>query len=146
MMSRVAAIVAALILIGVALFQVALVLGAPWGEFTQGGANTGSLPSGPRVVAGFSAVLLGVMAGSLLARVGIGPMVGLPRRITTVLAWFTVVYSGLGVVLNLATPSEKERLVWAPVTAVVAVLALIAVIGSRGTRTLEAASRSGDRG
>ena len=137
---------AAALLAGVALFQVALVLGAPWGEYTQGGSTAGSLPAGQRAVAAVSAVLLVVMAGALLARVGVGPMSALPRGVIAVLAWFTVVYSVAGVVLNLATPSAKERMLWAPATALIAVLALVAVIGTRGTRTLAEASRSGDRG
>ena len=65
MARRVAAILAAAILAGVALFQVALVLGAPWGEYTQGGSTAGSLPAGQRAVAAVSAVLLLVMAGAL---------------------------------------------------------------------------------
>ncbi len=146
MARRVAAILAAAILAGVALFQVALVLGAPWGEYTQGGSTAGSLPAGQRAVAAVSAVLLLVMAGALLARIGVGPMAALPRRVIAVLAWFTVVYSVVGVVLNLATPSAKERMVWAPTTALIAVLTLVAVIGTRGTRTLAEASRSDDRG
>ncbi len=137
---------AAAILAGVALFQVALVLGAPWGEYTQGGSTAGSLPAGQRAVAAVSAVLLFVMAGALLARIEVGPMAALPRRVIAGLAWFTVVYSVVGVVLNLATPSAKERMVWAPTTALIAVLTLVAVIGTRGTRTLAEASRSDDRG
>ncbi len=146
MISRVAAVGAAILLVCVAGFQIALVLGAPWGDYTQGGANPGVLPGTARAVAAVSALLLLVMAGAVLARVGIGPMARLPSGLITVLVWFTAVYSVVGVLLNTITPSEKERLVWAPVTALIAVLVLVAVIGSRRGRTLEEASRSGDRG
>lgn len=146
MIVRRCAMAAACLLGLVAVFQVALVLGAPWGEYTQGGVNPGSLPTGGRVLAAASAVLLLVMAAAVLARVRIGPLRSAPRRLVAVLAWFTAVYGVLGVLLNLATPSARERLVWAPVTAVIAVLVLVAVIGSRPGRTLEEASRSDGRG
>jgi len=146
MIVRVAAIAAAVLLGLVAVFQVALVLGVPWGEYTQGGANVGVLPAAARAVAAFSAVLLVLMACAVLGRVGLGPLRTAPRRLVTVLAWFTAGYSVLGLLANLATQSDRERMVWAPVTAVLAVLVLVAVIGSRPGRTLEEASRSGGRG
>ncbi len=143
---RVAAVAAACLLGVVVLFQVALVFGAPWGAYTQGGSVHGPLPASGRAVAALSAGLLMLMAGAVLARVGLGPMRSAPRRLVTVLAWFTAAYSVVGVLLNLATPSAKERLLWAPVTGLLAVLVLVAVIGTRGPRTLEEASRSGGRG
>lgn len=42
----------------VAIFQLALVLGAPWGELTLGGRWRGRLPLKIRFIAGFSIVLL----------------------------------------------------------------------------------------
>jgi len=146
MMVRLCAVSAAFLLGIVAAFQIALVLGAPWGDYTQGGANSGVLPAGGRAVAAFSAVLLVVMACAVLARVGMGPLRSAPRRLVTVLAWFTAVYSVLGLLANVATQSERERMVWAPITAVLGVLVLVAVLGSRPGRTLEEASRSGGRG
>lgn len=119
-------------LIGVVVvFQLAVVLGAPLGRFTQGGGVDGTLPLSGRLVAAGSAVLLTVMALGLLARAGIGPLRMAPRRLVTAIAWFTAVYAGLGVVLNLASPSMSERWTWAPVTA--AILAC-AVVTLRATR------------
>ncbi|MDP2288205.1 MAG: hypothetical protein Q8M73_06530 [Actinomycetota bacterium] len=115
----------------VCVFQLAIVLGAPWGEFTQGGANEGSLPAAGRAIAGVSLVLLAAMSLVLLARVGAGPLRSAAPRLLAVLGWVTVVYFGLGIVLNLATPSTGERMVWAPLTAVIFILALIAMIRSR---------------
>ena len=56
MIARVAAVASALLLGAVVLFQVALVLGAPWGEYTQGGGTAGSLPVAGRVTAVVSMV------------------------------------------------------------------------------------------
>jgi hypothetical protein len=124
--SRYAAWLAAGLLGVVALFQLALVLGAPWGALTQGGANHGQLPASARGVAAGSAVVLVVLALGLLARAGQGPLTAAPRIVVTVLAWTAMFYSAVGLVLNLITPSAMERAVWAPVTA--ALLALTAVV------------------
>jgi hypothetical protein len=110
----------------VAGFQVALVLGAPWGEFTQGGATSGTLTTSGRLVAAVSSVLAMVMAGAILGRVGQGPFRLLSSRVKIVLAWFTTLYAVLGVVLNLITRSTGERALWAPVS--ILLLALIAFV------------------
>jgi len=112
-------------------FQVAVALGAPWGEWTQGGGTVGALSPSGRAVAVVSAVLLAVMALTLLARVGQGPLARAPRRLVAVLAWATVVYLAMGVVANLATPSVQERALWAPLVALLLLLALATVLGSR---------------
>ena len=97
-------------------FHAALVLGAPWGEYTQGGGTSGTLTTSGRIVAALSCVLSIAMAAAILSRVGHGPLRRLPARVTTVLAWFTTVYAGLAVVLNLITRSASERALWAPVS------------------------------
>lgn len=131
---RVAAIAAACLLGLVALFQVLLVLGAPWGDFTQGGATSGALGTGGRLVAALSAVLLLLMAGAVLGRAGMGPLRAAPPWLVSGLAWFTAAYSAIGIVLNLASRSEKERLLWTPVTAVLFVLVLFVLLRTRKPR------------
>ena len=84
-----AAWTAAGLLCVIAAFHAVLVLGAPWGELTQGGGTSGSLTTSGRVVAAVSCVLAMVMAGAILGRVGRGPFRSLPSRVKTVLAWFT---------------------------------------------------------
>ena len=127
-----AAWTAAVLLWLIAAFHAALVLGAPWGEYTQGGGTEGTLAPSGRVVAGMSCVLSIAMAAAILGRVGQGPLKGVPARVTTVLAWFTTVYAGLAVVLNLITPSTSERAVWAPVSMVL--LGLVAFVMIRTAR------------
>jgi hypothetical protein len=112
---RVARAAAALLYV-IAAFHAALVLGAPWGEFTQGGGTSGSLTASGRFVAAVSCVLSMVMAGAIVGRVGQGPFWLRSSRGTTVLAWFTTVYAVVGVVLNLITQSTAERALWAPVS------------------------------
>jgi hypothetical protein len=61
----------------VAAFQVALVLGAPWGEYTPGGGTSGLLPASGQTVAALSCLLSILMAGAILARAGEGPLTDL---------------------------------------------------------------------
>lgn len=119
-------------MVGVAAFQVALVVGAPWGAYTQGGRTPGALDMSGRVLAAVSCAILLVMAAAILARVRDGPLKSAPRRLVTTLAWFATIYAGLSVVLNIATQSSSERNVFAP-TAILFGLVLTTMIGSRHT-------------
>jgi hypothetical protein len=112
-------------------FQLAVALGAPFGRLTQGGGLDGALPMSGRLVALGSAALLAVMALGLLARAGRGPLRGAPRRLVSAIAWFTAIYAGLGVLLNLASPSPAERWTWTPVTALILVCAVVTLRATR---------------
>lgn len=74
---------------------------------------------------------------SVLARAGSGPFASLPRRLITFLAWATTIYTGLGVLLNLATPSAVERATFAPLTFVAFVCCVLVL---RATRRRDAAT------
>jgi hypothetical protein len=129
-----AARAAAVLLVGIAVFQVALVLGAPWGAYTQGGETTGVLDESGRVLAAVSCVLLLLMAAAILGRVREGPLGNGPPRLVTALAWFTTIYSGLAVVLNLASQSSSERAVFGPIAVLLFALVVTTMVGSRRTR------------
>lgn len=103
--------VAASCVVGV--FQIALALGAPWGELTLGGRWRGSLPLAVRLIPLLSVVLLACFSAVLLARAGLAlPEYGsLSRK----LVWFVVGYCALGSIANAATPSKRERKLWLPV-------------------------------
>ena len=131
MLHVIAARAAAVLMAAVAVFQVALVFGAPWGAYTQGGGTDGALGASGRVLAAVSCVLLLVMAAAILARVGEGPFARAPGRVVTALAWFTTIYAALAVVLNLVTSSTSERVVFAPTSTLIFVLVVIALVGSR---------------
>lgn len=105
------------------LFQLALGLGAPWGELTMGGAFHGALPPRMRVVAFVSAGLLAGFGVVVAARAGLAFV--RCRRASRWLIWLVVAYQVVGVVLNAATPSPRERAVWLPVTIVLTVCSLI---------------------
>jgi len=64
----------AVVMVGIAAFQVALVFGAPWGAYTQGGGTEGALDTSGRVLAAVSRPILRVTAAAILARVHEGPL------------------------------------------------------------------------
>ena len=131
MLPVLAARAAAVVMVGIAGFQVALVLGAPWGAYTQGGETEGALEASGRVFAAVSCAILLVMAAAILARVHEGPLENAPGRLVTALAWFTTIYSAVSVVLNLATQSSSERAVFAPTAILLFVLVMTTMVGSR---------------
>jgi hypothetical protein len=71
------------------------------------------------------------MAAAILARVREGPLKNAPGRLVTALSWFTTIYSALAVVLNLATRSSSERVVFAPTAILLLVLVVATMVGSR---------------
>jgi hypothetical protein len=80
-MKRVAAIIYAIVSLGVIAFQIALAAGAPWGAYAMGGAFPGQFPPALRIAAVIQAVLLAGLAAVILAR-GLGD----PARMVTSLS------------------------------------------------------------
>ena len=131
--ARIAGWLAAAGFLFVAAFQAALVLGVPWGEYTQGGGTNGPLAASGRMVAVASSLLSILMAGAILARAGEGPLRRLPGRVVTVLAWITTVLAMITVVLNLITRSAAERAIWAPVSIMLLLLVITVMVTTRRT-------------
>lgn len=107
----------------VVLFQLALAVGAPWGELTMGGAFRGQLPPQMRAAAVGSAVLLSAFCVIVASRAGLA--FARWRRASRRLIWLVVAYAVVGVALNALTPSPRERALWLPVTVVLAVCAVL---------------------
>ena len=103
---------------GLIVFHTCLVLGAPWGDLTQGGANPGILPLSARAFAALSAVLLAGMALSIMSHAGLWP--SWPRWTV----WVSLTIQGVTTVLNWITPSPRERRLWGPYVTVMTALAL----------------------
>lgn len=127
-MIQVAAVLFGVLAVAVAAFQVALVLGAPWGELTLGGRWRGPLPARVRAVPVVSALLLLLCAAVIAARAGlafaaIGPY-------AAVGAWIVVGVCALGTLANAVTPSRRERALWLPVVSpMLALAAIVAIAG-----------------
>ena len=112
----------------VALFQLALVLGAPMGEYAFGGQYPGKLPTRYRVTSAFSFVLLLAMGGHYLAQAGVFTPL-LPDGQNAFVNWVLVGFNLLGLIMNSISRSKKERQMWVPVLLLSVVLAIIVALG-----------------
>lgn len=108
---------------GTVIFQLALSLGAPWGELAWGGTYAGALPTTMRLASLASVVLLLALAAVVLIRAGLTGLRWKPA--STKLVWLVVAYCGLGVIANAMSPSFWERVIWVPVTLVLLVCSLV---------------------
>ena len=90
-------------ILGVIGFQIALILGAPWGRLTRGAHTEGPLPRSGRIVAAASIAMLVGMALAILSADGCWP--GWPSWT----GWAAVAVNALSMVLNWLTASEAER-------------------------------------
>lgn len=126
--STVAGALFALVTAGVVAFQVALALGAPWGEYAMGGAFPGRYPAPMRVVALVQAIILGALAVAVLSFAGIvGPAIA---EAVPWLIWVIVVAMALGVAMNAISRSAGERRIWVPVTLALVACSLLVALGS----------------
>jgi len=123
-MKRVAALIYAIVSLGVITFQIGLAAGAPWGAYAMGGAFPGQFPPELRVAAIIQAVLLAGLAAVILARAGL--ILPAWSRASRWLAWVVVAFATVSFVLNLITPSAGERAIWAP-TAFLLLISSLAV-------------------
>ena len=106
-----------LVLLLVTCFQIALISGAPWGEYAFGGQNKGVLPRNLRIGSVITSFLYLGIAGHYLAQVGIFPKM-LSPELNQVANWAIVGLNTLALIMNTITPSKKERMIWAPVALV----------------------------
>lgn len=125
---RVAAILYAIVSLGVVAFQLALAAGAPWGAYAMGGAFPGQFPPALRIAALIQAALLAGMALVVLARAGLI----LPGwfRISRGLVWVVVAFAAVSLVLNLITPGAGERAIWAPAALLLLISSAIVAFSS----------------
>ena len=127
-MTRIAAILYAVLMAGVVAFQIALAAGVPWGAYAMGGASPGQFPAAMRVGAIIQAVLLAGMAAVILVRAGLI----LPgwSRVSHWLVWIAVAITALSLVLNLISPSAGERAIWMPTLSLLLLSSLIVAFSS----------------
>jgi hypothetical protein len=95
----------------VAVFQIALALGAPWGEYAYGGARVGKLPLGFRINSVVAVFVMVAISGHYLAQLGVFEPILDPAG-NSVVNWVLVGFTGLSALANNATRSKKERMVW----------------------------------
>jgi len=125
--STFAATAAVVLLAALALFQMALILGAPIGHFAWGGQHR-VLPARFRVGSAVSIALYALFALILLERAGLTEVFG-SELFVQVSAWVLFGYFALGILMNGISRSKAERNTMVPVTLVLAVLTLLVALG-----------------
>ena len=118
------AIFAVVILALLAVFQLALALGAPLGNYAWGGQHR-VLPMNLRIGSTVSIAIYVLIAVVLLDRAGIIEVIAFD----VVAAWVVFAYFALGIVLNAISRSKPERYTMTPVVLVLAVLSLLVALG-----------------
>lgn len=98
------------------LFQIALGVGMPWGHLAMGGKFPGRLPVFLRVASVIQSALLVFIGLIILTRAAFI----LPEWYAASRGWIwaVVAFCTASAALNLATPSRRERILWAPVAVI----------------------------
>lgn len=109
-----------------AVFQIALALGAPLGRFAWGGQHR-VLPARLRVGSAVS-VLIYVLI-DLIAWDRVGAIALFPAGFAEVAMWVIFGYFVLGILMNAISRSRPERLTMVPVTIVLAGLSFFIALG-----------------
>ena len=113
--------------VATALFQIAIVLGAPLGEYAYGGQNPGILKLPFRIASVFSALVMFAIAGHYLAQLGVfTPLLDLAGN--SIANWGFAVFAGLSAIANNITRSQKEKRLWGGTTIAMLLAAVIVAV------------------
>lgn len=118
-----AAYIFSILTVVVMLFQLALALGAPWGELAMGGKFPGRFPPKLRVGAIVQMLLLAFSALVVLIRAEL--VLETFFELSKSAIWFVVALCVVSAILNTITPSKKERILWSPVTIILVVCSVV---------------------
>jgi hypothetical protein len=122
-----AAAVFCVLMVGLIVFQAALIAGAPLGHFAWGGQDR-VLPIQKRLGSAVSIGLYLVFGVVVLQRAGLAEVIPWPG-VVNVAIWVLAGYFALGIVLNGASRSRPERWTMAPLCAVLAGLTVLVGLG-----------------
>lgn len=131
---EVVASVAAVLFGALAVFQVALALGAPAGAYVFGGrvaTDDGRLPGAYRLAAAGAAVILVLFAYIILARGGVVDS-SLSEQFLTIASWAIVAYMAINTAMNLAASTTVERYLFGSVSGILVVLCSIVAAAGPG--------------
>ena len=113
--------------VATALFQIAIVLGAPLGEYSYGGQNPGVLKLPFRIASVFSALVMFAIAGHYLAQLGVFTPL-LDPSWNSIANWGFAVFAGLSAIANNITRSQKEKRLWGGTTIAMLLAAVIVAV------------------
>jgi hypothetical protein len=109
-----------------ALFQLALVFGAPLGHFAWGGQHR-VLPARLRVGSAVSILIYALI--DIIAWDRVGAIDVFPEPFSEIAMWVVFAYFVIGIPMNAISRSKPERYTMAPVSLVLAVLSLLIAMG-----------------
>mgnify|MGYP006203838115 CR=1 FL=1 len=110
-----------------ALFQLAIVLGAPIGEYAYGGQHKGKLPIGYRLGSVMSFFLMLAFAGHYVAQLDLVPQL-LGQAGNQITNWVLVGFSALSALVNNITRSQKETRLWGGITIAMLLASLLVAL------------------
>lgn len=111
------AVVATVLLGGLALVQLGAIAGMPWGRFLWGGQHE-VLPTAFRVGSAVGVVVYVLLALVVLSRAGVVEVV--PQAWQGTLAWVATGFLVISIPPNLISPSRSERFTMTPIVTVLA--------------------------
>ena len=115
-----------LVLALLAVFQLALVFGAPWGHFAWGGQDR-VLPARKRIGSVISILIYAFM--TVVAWDRVGAISVFPDLFSQIAMWVIFAYSVLGILMNAISRSKPERYTMVPVAIVLSVLSFLIAMG-----------------
>jgi hypothetical protein len=121
-----AAILATVVFAALAVLQLLVAAGKPYGRLVWGGAHR-VLPTKLRIGSMIAVALYAAFTLVLLDRSGLLSVFG-AGPIRVIAAWVLVAYLATGIFLNAISRSKPERLTMTPVTAVLAACALVIAV------------------
>lgn len=122
----VAAITFVVLSIAIGILQLALALGAPLGEYTMGGKFSGKLPFKMRIAALVQLFVLLFFVIIVLTKAGLAFQQF--YSIGRIGIWFIVAFFILGSIVNLSSPSKKERHIMGPANIIALLSTLVVAI------------------
>jgi len=125
-MTHAAALAFCALMAALAVFQVALIAGAPLGRFAWGGQDR-VLPRAKRIGSAVSVLLYVLFAFIVLERADVIQVLS-DSWLPAIGTWVLFGYFLLGVVMNALSRSKLERWTMAPLSLVLAVLTLVVAL------------------
>jgi hypothetical protein len=120
------ALLLTIVLSALAVFQLALIGGAPLGRYAWGGQHR-ALPPRLRIGSAVSIVVYALIA--LIAWDRVGAIDVFPALFSQIAMWVIFGYFTLGILMNAISRSKPERYTMVPVSLLLAVLSLLIALG-----------------
>ena len=127
-MTAIALVIALALLAALAVLQLLVASGLPYGRFVWGGTHR-VLPHGLRVGSAASVLVYAGLAALLLSRAGVLPAGDSTAVI--VLTWVVFAFFAASVALNALSRSPAERWTMAPTSLLLAAATLVIALGGR---------------